>query len=168
MRLKPGEVGLRGDRATVHLGVNEAVAKGVKPKTDRHGRPIGAVYYQMRPGMVDGTAGKDSYQQRKDMMQVLPTMPVTSDRVVGPVTGLPIDGDEDVFVLRLSKRYNDPNDMSCLQIEVRLPKEVEKPMDVYTQFQEEDYQPPAPAPETKVKAPKKNKGKKGGGKKGKK
>lgn len=159
IRLKPGEIGLRGDRATVHLGVGETAAKGAKPKTNRDGRPTGAMYYQMRPGM-------DDYMQRDHVIQVLPTLPATSNRVVGPVTGLPIDEDEDVFVLRLGKRYNNPNDMSRLQIEVRLPKELEKPMDVCTQFQDEDYLPLAPAPETKDKMSKKKKGK--GGKKGKK
>lgn len=176
MRLKPGEVGLRDNRATFHLGVgggggvtkDMTAVKGVKPKTGLDGRSTGAVYYHMQPEVVDGKTAKNNYSQRKHVMRVLPPLPANTNPAVGPISGLPIGGDEHVLVLRLGKRNNESDEMAPLQIEVRLPKETKKPTEASTQFQEEDYLPAAPAPVPTVKVSKKKKGKKEGRKKSKK
>lgn len=184
MRLFPGEVGLRGDRATFHLGragPAPASAAGQPSLTPDNGKPTGAVYYNMRPMTVvpslsSGKPGGKQQQaaaaaaqqpQRKHVMQVLPAVPASTEQAVGPVTGLPIAGDEHVFVLRLGKRYNEPDEKARLQIEVRLPKQREPvSTDVDTQYMDKDVLT------TKVVSKKKNaKGKKAkknsGGKKAK-
>lgn len=161
MRLQPGEVGLRGDRATFHLGGRPFT----NPRIDKDGRPTGASYYHVQPraAAADGTVAQGDHLQRKYMTQVLPVHPATTDQLVGPVTGLPVDGDEDVFVVRLRKRYRETDDMACLQMEVRLPKVTkdEKPKDMGTQFADQDYLPPEPIPSEPKPAKSKKKGKKG-------
>lgn len=180
MRLFPGEVGLRGDRATFHLGRAGPVAGQQAPPAAENGRPAGAVYYNMRPpaaiaptasggGRPGGKQQPAAMQpQRKHVMQVLPALPASTEPAVGPVTGLPIGGDEHVFVLRLGKRYDEPDEKARLQIEVRLPKQQEPGnVDADTQFAETDLPAAAAADKTK-KAKKGKKGKKGGKKTGKK
>lgn len=171
MRLLPGEVGLRGDRATFHLG--QGASQPVPLAKD--GRPTGAVYYNMHPGVAPPAAmagkGFNKHQQfqplpqpqRKHVMQVLPALPTSSDPAVGPVTGLPIHANEHVFVLRLGKRYDEPDEKARLQIEVRLPKQSSPPQtEAHTQFLTADMPQLAVDGSTK-----KNKGlsKKAGGKK---
>lgn len=160
MRLFPGEVGLRGDRATFHLGragPAPASAAGQPSLTLDNKKPTGAVYYNMRPMTVmqslssSKPGGKQQQAaaaaavaaaqqpQRKHVMQVLPAVPASTEQAVGPVTGLPIAGDEHVFVLRLGKRYNEPDEKARLQIEVRLPKQKEPvSTDVDTQYMNND------------------------------
>lgn len=159
MRLFPGEVGLRGDRATFHLGragPAPSSAAGQPSLTPDNRKPTGAVYYNMRPMTVipslsSGKPGGKQQQaaaaaaaaaqqpQRKHVMQMLPALPTSTEQAVGPVTGLPIAGDEHVFVLRLGKRYNEPDEKARLQIEVRLPKQQEPvSTDVDTQYMDND------------------------------
>jgi len=71
----------------------------------------------------------------------LPAVPVSANNLaVGPVTGLPVDDKEHVFVLRLSKAYENPTDVACLQVEMRLPNPPSdiKHMDAETQFLNDD------------------------------
>lgn len=172
MRLFPGEVGLRGDRATFHLG-RAGPAAGQQAQVAENGRPAGAVYYNMRPAAavtVPSSARQGGKQQqvvatqppqRRHVMQVLPPMPASTEPAVGPVTGLPIGGDEHVFVLRLGKRYDEPDEKARLQIEVRLPKQREPVnVDADTQFLETDL--PAAAAAAAAATDAKKKGKKGG------
>ncbi|XP_050535108.1 uncharacterized protein LOC126902126 [Daktulosphaira vitifoliae] len=124
MQLKPGEVGLRGDRATFHMGY--------KPRQSFQivdGKPAGAVYYNL-PAV-------DKNRARKHVVQVLPALPGNSMALVGPVTGLPITDDEDVFVLRMGKRYEEPDEKAKIQVEVRLPKK--KNEQLPPQVQETQY-----------------------------
>lgn len=130
MLLFPGEVGLRGDRATFHMGQNPE--RPVATRDD--GRPTGAVYYNVKPA-----AGRQK-TARKHVMQVLPALPASANPVVGPVTGLPVTENETVFVLRLGKRYEEePDEKARLQIEMRLPKQPYKGLEeAGTQFLQED------------------------------
>lgn len=174
MRLFPGEVGLRGDRATFHLGRAGPVS-GQQVQVAENGRSTGAVFYNMRPpAIVAQSSGRQGGKQqaaamqpqRKHVMQVLPPMPASTEQAVGPVTGLPIGADEHVFVLRLGKRYDEPDEKARLQIEVRLPKQQEPVnVDADTQFLETDL--PVAAAVTGLKN-KDKKSKKGGKKSGKK
>lgn len=124
IRLLPGQVGLQGDRATFHLGQG---ASQLIPLA-KDGRPTGTVFYNMQPvaapiGVAGRSDSKNQQPQRKHVMQVLPGLPLSStDASVGPVTGMPIGNDEHVFLLRLGKQYEDPDEKTRLQIEVRLPK----------------------------------------------
>lgn len=171
MRLLPGEVGLRGDRATFHLGRNA----GQPVPVDEDGRPTGAVYYNLRPpAAAAASTGKQGakqlqHQPRKHVMQVLPTLPISKDPFFGPVTGMPVADDEHLFVLNLSKRYDEQDDKARLQIEVRLPKDREpERIDASTLVVEEDIDgPPVPPPEPET-SKKKKKGKKSGAEKKKK
>lgn len=170
MPLMPGEVGLRGDRATFHLGQSP----GQPVSMAKNGRPSAATYYNVRPtgppvsAMAAGR-GAQPPKQRRHAMQVLPELPASADRAVGPVTGLPIAGDEHVFVIKLGKQYDEQDDMVNLQVEVRLPKQRDPVQtDTGTQFLASDVKP---AQSTKAgkkgkKGKKDKKGKKG--KKGKK
>lgn len=124
-RLHPGEVGLCGDRAAIEMRHADRSAP-----VPENGQPTGAVYYNMRPeSMVQWPGKPDSkiQHQRRHVMQVLPPVPILTEPAVGPVTGLPIDDNEHVFVFRLGKREDEPDEMARLQIEMRLPKR--KPVD---------------------------------------
>lgn len=108
-------------------------------------RPTGAVYYNMRPESMIQWSGKPDRKiqhQRRHVMQVLPPIPLLTEPAVGPVTGLPINDNEHVFVFRLGKRQDEPDEMARLQIELRLPKR--KPVDrknTGTQFLVTDVHP---------------------------
>lgn len=140
IRLLPGQVGVAGDRATFHLG--HAVAKRwatvVKTaNTEKNGQLVTPTNVVVdRP-----TATKYINTQRKRTMQVLPSIPVCANNLaVGPVTGLPVNDKEHVFVLRLSKAYESPADVACLQVEMRLPNRQPdiKRADAETQFLDHD------------------------------
>lgn len=130
MRLLPGDVGLRGDRATFHLGPGSTQLIPLA----KDGLPTGAVYYNMQPGApaVVAVPGKGSrknqksqqlpQRQRKHVMQKFPSVPMSTELTFGPVTGMPINDDEHVFVFRLGKRHDEPDEKARLQIEMRLPK----------------------------------------------
>lgn len=76
-------------------------------------------------------------------MQVLPALPASTKPAVGPVTGLPIASDEHVFVMRLGKRHDEPDEKARLQIEVRMPKKKDHVVQESsgTQFLEEELLP---------------------------
>ncbi|XP_026819179.1 uncharacterized protein LOC113557834 [Rhopalosiphum maidis] len=140
IRLLPGQVGVAGDRATFHLGQvmarrrTRSVKAGNTEKNGKLAIPTTAVVD--RP-----TATKYINIQRKRSMQVLPTVPVSiNNPAVGPVTGRPVNDKEHVFVLRLSKVYDDPSDVACLQVEMRLPNPpiALKRIDAETQFINEE------------------------------
>jgi len=140
IRLLPGQVGVAGDRATFHLGQVAARKRTRSIKsgnTDKNGKlPISTTAVVDRP-----TATKYINIQRKRSMQVLPTVPMSiNNPAVGPVTGRPVNEKEDVFVLRLSKAYDDPSDVACLQVEMRLPNApmALKRIDAETQFINEE------------------------------
>lgn len=169
MRLRPGEVGLRGDRATFHLGGGPLA----NAKAAKDGRPPAAIYYNVQPEAVaDSAIAQDGYMQRRYVKQMLPPLPATTEPLVGPVTGLPVDKyKEDIYVLRLGKQHGEPDDMAPLQIEMRVPKDQdEKPKDVGTQFVKQDYLSSAPVVpiEPKPAKSKKKEKKAGDAKKGKK
>jgi len=139
IRLLPGQVGVAGDRATFHLGhLGRRKTSIVKTTTtDNNGQSVASTTVVVdRP-----TATKYINTQRKRTMQVLPAVPVSANNLaVGPVTGLPVDDKEHVFVLRLSKAYENPADVACLQVEMRLPN---SPLDIKrtdaeTQFLNDD------------------------------
>lgn len=140
IRLLPGQVGVAGDRATFHLGhaVTRKRTNFVKTViTENNGQSVAPTTVVVdRP-----TATKYINTQRKRTMQVLPAVPVSANNLaVGPVTGLPVDDKEHVFVLRLSKAYENPADVACLQVEMRLPNPPPdiKRMDAETQFLNDD------------------------------
>lgn len=168
MRLMPGEVGLRGNRATFHLG--RGLEKSGQPvPVGEDGRPTGAVYYNLqlpvtKPitpiGKKSGKA-QESLVERKHVVQMLPAIPASTEPAIGPVTGLPVADNEHLFVFRMGKRYNESDDKARLQIEMRMPKKRDPVfVDAATQFLESDITPPAPVVEPKAK-----KGKKKGGSK---
>ncbi|XP_025198864.1 uncharacterized protein LOC112597140, partial [Melanaphis sacchari] len=140
IRLLPGQVGVAGDRATFHLGQTMARKRTRSAKAttiEKNGKlamPTTAV--------VDRPAATKYINiQRKRSMQILPTVPVSiNNPAVGPVTGRPINDKEHVFVLRLSKAYDNPTDVACLQVEMRLPNPPTalKRIDAETQFINED------------------------------
>ncbi|XP_008178387.1 uncharacterized protein LOC100575159 [Acyrthosiphon pisum] len=139
IRLLPGQVGVAGDRATFHLGhLGRRKTSIVKTTTtENNGQSVAPTAIVVdRP-----TATKYINTQRKRTMQVLPAVPVSANNLaVGPVTGLPVDDKEHVFVLRLSKAYENPTDVACLQVEMRLPN---PPLDIKrtdaeTQFLNDD------------------------------
>jgi len=176
MQLFPGEVGLRGDRATFHLGGrNVPTATDQPAPSNEAGRPSGAVYYNMRPPVMVTAPSKKNQsvvqpqlQQRKHVMQVLPSLPVTTEPIVGSVTGLPVGENEHVFVMRVGKRHDEPDEKARLQIEVRMLKQ-DKPArtNADTQFSEVDVHTTTNNATAADKMTKKNKKKKAG-KKGKK
>lgn len=140
IRLMPGQVGVAGDRATFHLG---------QAATRRRNRPVKAVTTEKNGKLampttvvVDRpTVTKYINIQRKRSMQVLPTVPMSNNNpAVGPVTGRPVNDNEHVFVLRLSKAYENPTDLACLQVEMRLPNPpiALKRIDAETQVINED------------------------------
>jgi len=168
IRLLPGEVGLRGDRATFHLGGRclsavTSTTTNQQLSLDENGRPTGSLYYNMRPpvmSMPPGMKYQQHLQQHKNLVKVLPSMPVSNEQNVGPVTGMPISDDEHVFMVRLGKQYDDSDDKARLQIEVRLPKQ-NRPTktNADTQFLEADV-PQNNKPKAASKKSKKNKIKK--------
>lgn len=107
------------------------------------GQPTGAVYYNMRPEVQwSGKSNSKFQNQHRHIKQVLPPVSLLTKPVVGPVTGLPIDDNEHVFVFRLGKRQDEPDEMARLQIEMRLPKR--KPVErtnTSTQFLGSDMHP---------------------------
>lgn len=168
IRLLPGQVGVAGDRATFHLGHVATRRKtiGAVVSTNEDNMPSTG---PMTVVVDRPTATKYINVQRKRAMQVLPAVPVSANRLaVGPVTGLPVDDEEHVFVLRLSKAYESPDDVACLQVEMRLPNPpaVTKRTDVETQFLETDVV--AASGTTGGKKKSKKSSKKGKGVKGKK
>lgn len=163
-RLRPGELAMRGDQAFFNLGQN-----GDKPvPMTKDGRPTGPVFFNMHPEVIPWPPGASTQcgslaKQRKTTFHVLPTMPPTTELAVGPVTGMPMNKDEDLFVFRVGKQFDESNNMSRFQMEVRLPKKLgPEQIDVDTQFLLSDILLPV----TKVKNSKK--GKKGKGAKNKK
>lgn len=140
IRLLPGQVGVAGDRATFHLGhatTRRRTSVAKTTTTENNGQSVAPTTVVVdRP-----TATKYINTQRKRTMQVLPAVPVSANNLaVGPVTGLPVDDREHVFVLRLSKAYENPADIACLQVEMRLPNPPPdiKRTDVETQFLNDD------------------------------
>lgn len=133
MRLMPGEVGLRGDRATFSLGRDDGLTHG------GYGTDGGAVYYNIQPTTLPPAAGLPAApsnvrgghshvrptspdQSPRDRKHVMEMLPATAKPTLGPVTGLPVSDDEHVFVLWLGKRPGEPDEKARLQIEVRVPK----------------------------------------------
>ncbi|VVC26886.1 Hypothetical protein CINCED_3A014143 [Cinara cedri] len=149
MVLLPGEVGLRGDRATFYLGSSDGQTAPIPDDS----QSAGAVYYNIRPTQPPATvtAGRGPAKSvippnppkpRKHVMQMLPVLPKSTKPAVGPVTGLPISEDEHVFVIRLGKRHNEPDEKARLQIEMRMPKiKIPVTTEVPSQYMESDLLP---------------------------
>jgi len=164
-KLCSGEISQKGDHVTFYLGqISDETIPLVK-----NGQPIGHVYYNIPSacsGSVDNkrqsAAVHPQRQTRKNVIHILQSLPnsleplnVNSDG--GPVTGLPVDNQECMFLLELSKGCVEYEDSEDLQMEVRLPKDDGMMQNVTTQCSEMDLMENVESKEAKNKSEKKSK-----------
>lgn len=159
--LCPGEVGLDDDKVIFQLPLK----KQGDPLTEKDKAMDSSVYYKLT------SAEETQDGQQKNTVHIKSDdLPGMARQQVGPVSGLPVDDNHDVFLLKIGKKCEGDKKRN-LELELRTPKmkEPKPPMqDRDTQYLESDIPKPDKPPGKDKKGKGKGKGKDKKGKKGKK